>query len=68
MYGIAAEGDDTSDAGNIGGETDIEAEIDKEVRGLRSAKKEALFRAVKIDIMCGKLTALFQKNIESDEG
>ena len=36
------------------GDVDIEKEINEEIMGLREAKKEALFRPVKIDVQCGK--------------
>lgn len=34
---------------------DIEKEINEEITGLREAKKEALFRPVKIDVQCGEI-------------
>ena len=36
-----------------GGEVDIETEIGKEVEGMKTASKEALFQPVKIDVQCG---------------
>lgn len=47
---------------------DIEAEINKEVEEMKVAKEEALFKAVKIDIMCGKLTALERGFCSDKEG
>lgn len=55
MYSIAAEGNEITD---VEGDLDIETEINKEVEEMKFANKGALFQAVKIDIMCGKLTAV----------
>lgn len=41
----------------VGAETDIEATINQEVEGMKSATKESLLEAVRIEIACGKLTA-----------
>ncbi len=43
-----ADDDDDNDA------EDIEAEIKREVEAIRKPKKDALFRAIKIDVQCGK--------------
>ena len=53
LYGSSEEYSDGEDS-NENTEADIEAEITKEVQGMRSkaTKKEALFQAVKMDIQC----------------
>lgn len=41
------------------GAGDIEAEISKELEGLRSSKREALFQPVRLDVNCGKYENVF---------
>lgn len=60
LYGPLEEGDGAG-TGKIGpadgdgdGDGDIEAEISKELEGLRSSKRRALFQPVRLDVNCGK--------------
>lgn len=57
MYSITPSGNEITDV-EAEAEIDIETEINREVENMKIAKEEALFKAIKIDIMCGKLTAL----------
>lgn len=60
MYGITASGDDVANDSTACAELDIEAAISQEVEGMKRARQEGLFRPVRIDIACGKLTALWR--------
>ena len=39
---------------NADGDADIEAEISRELKGLRSSKHRSLFQPVRVDVQCGK--------------
>ena len=63
LYGPVEEGDEAG-MGKIGpadgdGDSDIEAEISKELEGLRSSKRRALFQPVRLDVNCGKYENVF---------
>lgn len=66
MYGVKADGRDLATGSEVCAEMDIEAAIKQEVEELKNAKQEALFRPVRIDIACGKLTALWRACLHSD--
>lgn len=59
MYGVTADGDDVANGSKVNPEMEIEAAINQEVEGMKNAPREGLFRPVRIDIVCGKLTALW---------
>lgn len=55
LYGPGEE-DDEAHTGRIApadGEADIEAEISKELDGLRNSRRRALFHPVRLDVNCG---------------
>lgn len=66
MYGITADGSDVATGSKVCAEMDIEAAIKQEVEGMKNAKQEGLFRPVRIDIACGKLTALWRGCLHSN--
>lgn len=62
LYGPVEE--DKAGTGSIGpadgdGDGDIEAEIRKELDGLRTSRRRALFHPVRLDINCGKYENIF---------
>lgn len=65
MYGVTADGDEGAKGSTVSPDTDIEAAINQELEGMKRAKKEGLFQPVRIDIACGKLTALW-RGLHSD--
>lgn len=68
MYGVTADGNDVNHGSTGSAKRDIEAAITQEVEGMKSAKKDDLFRPVRVDIACGKLTALWRGGLHSDAG
>lgn len=60
MYGVTADGDDVASGSKVSPDMDIEAAINQEVEGMKNAPNEGLFRPVRLDIACGKLTALWR--------
>lgn len=65
MYGVTANGDDMANGSTACAEMDIEAAINQEVEGMKSAKRDGLFRPVRVDVACGKLTALWARRFST---
>ena len=60
MYGGAADGDEGANGSAVRAEMDIEAAIQQELEGMKRAQHDGLFQPVRIDVACGKLTALWR--------
>lgn len=60
LYGSVEE-EDVVATSRIGpdGDADIEAEISKELDGLRNSRRRALFHPVRLDVNCGKYGNVF---------